>query len=79
MVLGDFLQEACHPPSGDCFDNHVDRDYHFLDVQPIAASMGAEVRLHNGYSLTKDVCDQQVEEILHALYRHKTIFFASKP
>lgn len=75
MVLqGDFLREVCHPPFGDCFDNHVDRDYHFLYVHPIAASMGAEVRLRNGYTLTS-LCDQQVNEIQHALYRHKMIFF----
>jgi taurine dioxygenase len=56
-------------PTG-MFDNSA-RPTRFIEVLPMAAAMGAEVRGVDLASLT----DEQFEEIEAALYRHKMIFF----
>jgi alpha-ketoglutarate-dependent taurine dioxygenase len=52
------------------FDNQA-RDYRHILAHPLAAAMGAEIR---GVDVAK-VTDAQFEEILHALFQHKMIFF----
>jgi alpha-ketoglutarate-dependent taurine dioxygenase len=52
------------------FDNYPAR-YRHIEAQPLAAAMGAEIR---DVDVTK-VTDEQAEEIRHALFRHKMIFF----
>jgi taurine dioxygenase len=52
------------------FDNYPAR-YRHIDATPLAAAMGAEL---SGVDVTK-LTDEQAEEIRHALYRHKMIFF----
>jgi taurine dioxygenase len=56
-------------PTG-CFDNHA-KDYTHIQAVPLAAAMGAEIRGAQIASLT----DAQFDEIRHALFRHKMIFF----
>jgi alpha-ketoglutarate-dependent taurine dioxygenase len=52
------------------FDNHSAR-YRHIEARPLAAAMGAEIR---GVDLTR-LEDAQFEEIRHALFRHKMIYF----
>jgi alpha-ketoglutarate-dependent taurine dioxygenase len=52
------------------FDNHSAR-YRHIEARPLAAAMGAEIR---GVDLTR-LEDVQFEEIRHALFRHKMIYF----
>ena len=52
------------------FDNQA-HDYRHIEAHPLAAAMGAEIR---GVDVAK-VTDAQFEEIRHALFRHKMIFF----
>ena len=52
------------------FDNRA-HDYRHILAHPLAAAMGAEIR---GVDVAK-VTDAQFEEIRHALFRHKMIFF----
>lgn len=56
-------------PTG-LFDNSP-RDYKNIEVVPLAAAMGAEIR---GVDLS-DLNDETFNEIQDALYRHKLIFF----
>jgi len=56
-------------PSG-LFDNKP-KDYKHIEVIPLAAAMGAEIR---GVELNK-VSDEAFKEIEDAVYRHKLIFF----
>lgn len=64
-------------PGRDCFDNHVLVDensipiYKHIEVHPIAAAMGAEIR---GVDL-KSMTEEQVREIKQALFHHKMVFF----
>lgn len=51
------------------FDNHAAK-YRHIEVQPIAAAMGAEVL---GVDVTR-ITDEQFAELRHALFRHKMIF-----
>lgn len=55
-------------PSG--FDNSA-ADYHHIEVVPLAAAMGAEVRGVQVAGLSGDA----FEEVRHAVFRHKMIFF----
>jgi taurine dioxygenase len=52
------------------FDNYPAR-YRHIQAQPLAAAMGVEI---SGVDVTK-LTEDQAEEIRHALYRHKMIFF----
>jgi len=52
------------------FDNHA-AGYRHIEARPLAAAMGAEIC---GVSVGA-VTDAQFEEIRHALFRHKMIFF----
>jgi alpha-ketoglutarate-dependent taurine dioxygenase len=52
------------------FDNYPAR-YRFIEAQPLAAAMGAEICDVDVTRLTEG----QTEEIKHALFRHKMIFF----
>jgi alpha-ketoglutarate-dependent taurine dioxygenase len=52
------------------FDNYPMR-YEHIEAAPLAAAMGAEIR---GVDITQ-LTDGQAEEIRHALFRHKMIFF----
>jgi alpha-ketoglutarate-dependent taurine dioxygenase len=52
------------------FDNNAAR-YRTLEAKPLAAALGAEI---SGVDVAK-ATDAQVEEIKHALYRHKMIYF----
>ena len=52
------------------FDNHA-RDYRHLEVRPLAAAMGAEVR---GVRVTA-LDAAAFEELRGALYRHKMLYF----
>ena len=52
------------------FDNNA-AQYRTLEAKPLAAALGAEI---SGVDVAK-VTDAQVEEIKHALYRHKMIYF----
>jgi len=52
------------------FDNYAAR-YEHIDAQPLASAMGAEIC---GVDVTK-ITAPQAEEIRHALFRHKMIFF----
>ncbi len=52
------------------FDNYPTR-YRHIEAQPLSAAMGAEIRAVDLTRLT----DPQVEEVKHALFRHKMIFF----
>src|SRR5215475_8774079 len=52
------------------FDNRA-HDYRHILAHPLAAAMGAEIR---GVDVAK-VTDAQFEEIRHALFQHKMIFF----
>ena len=55
-------------PSG--FDN-IAADYHHIEVIPLAAARGAEVRGVQVAGLSADA----IEEVRHAVFRHKMIFF----
>ncbi len=52
------------------FDNHA-KDYALIQAVPLAAAMGAEIQ---GVQIG-DLTDAQFEEIRHALFRHKMIYF----
>ena len=52
------------------FDNQA-RDYRHIQARPLAAAMGAEIR---GVDVAR-VTNEQFDEIQHALFRHKMIFF----
>ena len=52
------------------FDNRALR-YSHIEAQPLAAAMGAQI---GGVDLRRPT-DEQIEEIRHALFRHKMIFF----
>ncbi|HEU4623754.1 MAG TPA: TauD/TfdA family dioxygenase [Steroidobacteraceae bacterium] len=52
------------------FDNYPAR-YEHIEARPLAAAMGAEIC---GVDVTR-VSSEQAEEIRHALFRHKMIFF----
>jgi alpha-ketoglutarate-dependent taurine dioxygenase len=52
------------------FDNYA-KQYSHIEVVPLAAAMGAEIR---GLKLGRATA-AQIEEIQHALYRHKMVFF----
>ena len=52
------------------FDNHATR-YRHIEALPLAAAMGAEIR---GVRIGGET-PAQVEEIKHALFRHKMIYF----
>jgi alpha-ketoglutarate-dependent taurine dioxygenase len=52
------------------FDNHASK-YRHIEALPLAAAMGAEIR---GVDLAR-VTDAQFQEIRHALFRHKMIYF----
>jgi taurine dioxygenase len=52
------------------FDNAA-RAYRHVEALPLSAAMGAEIR---GVGLA-DLRDEQFEEIEHALFRHKMIYF----
>src|SRR5690348_15433130 len=56
-------------PSGK-FDNSA-RAYRHIEVRPLAAAMGAEIR---GVTIGRET-DAQFAEIEDALFRHKMIFF----
>lgn len=56
-------------PTG-MFDNHA-AAYRHIETRPLAAAMGAEIR---GVDLT-NLTAEQAEEIKHALFRHKMIYF----
>lgn len=58
-------------PSG--FDNSAAR-YRHIEVLPIAAAMGAEVR---GVQLA-GLGDDAFDEVRHALFRHKMVFFRNQ-
>src|SRR5580700_2060465 len=51
------------------FDNHA-APYKFIEVRPLSAAMGAEIR---GVQAA-EVTDAQFGEIRHALFRHKMIY-----
>src|SRR5277367_3969232 len=51
------------------FDNHAAK-YRHIEVRPLSAAMGAEVC---GVHAT-EIGDAQIEEISHALFRHKMIY-----
>lgn len=55
------------------FDNHAAR-YRHIEVQPIAAAMGAEVL---GVDVAR-ITDEQFAELRHALFRHKMIFLRNQ-
>jgi taurine dioxygenase len=55
------------------FDNHA-AQYESIVAKPLAAALGAEIC---GADVTK-LTEQQAEEIRHALFRHKVIFFRSQ-
>ena len=57
-----------HPAGG--FDNSA-RSYEHIEAVPLSAAMGAEIR---GVEIS-DLTDGQFEEIEHALFRHKMIYF----
>ena len=57
-----------HPSGG--FDNSAKR-YAQILATPLAAAMGAEI---GGVNLA-DLSDEAFEEIRHALFRHKMIYF----
>jgi alpha-ketoglutarate-dependent taurine dioxygenase len=57
-----------HPTGG--FDNSA-TDYQHIQVTPLAAAMGAEI---GGIDLAR-VSDDAFEDIQHALFRHKMIYF----
>ena len=52
------------------FDNHAAK-YRHIEAVPLAAAMGAEIR---GVRIGSETA-AQMEEIRHALYRHKMIYF----
>ena len=52
------------------FDNHAAK-YRSIEAKPLAAALGAEITGADVKSLT----DTQAEEIRHALFRHKMIYF----
>jgi alpha-ketoglutarate-dependent taurine dioxygenase len=52
------------------FDNHASK-YRHIEALPLAAAMGAEIR---GVDISR-VTDAQFQEIRHALFRHKMIYF----
>ncbi len=52
------------------FDNHASKYLH-IEALPLAAAMGAEIRGVNIPQIT----DAQFEEVRHALFRHKMIYF----
>ncbi|HEY8507853.1 MAG TPA: TauD/TfdA family dioxygenase [Steroidobacteraceae bacterium] len=52
------------------FDNHPAR-YRYIEARPLAAAMGAEIC---GVDVTR-LEEGQLEEIKHALFRHKMIYF----
>ena len=52
------------------FDNQA-QDYRHIQARPLAAAMGAEIR---GVDVAR-VSNEQFDEIQHALFRHKMIFF----
>jgi taurine dioxygenase len=52
------------------FDNNA-AQYRSITAQPLAASMGAEI---SGADVRK-LTDTQIQEIRHALFRHKMIYF----
>src|SRR4249919_1857983 len=52
------------------FDNHASK-YRHIKALPLAAAMGAEIR---GVDIA-NVSDAQFQEIRHALFRHKMIYF----
>ncbi len=56
-------------PTGQ-FDNHAAK-YRFMEARPLAAALGAEIRGAEVASLT----EAQFEEVRHALFRHKVIYF----
>ncbi len=56
-------------PTGQ-FDNHA-AQYRFMEARPLAAALGAEIRGVEVASLT----EAQFEEVRHALFRHKVIYF----
>ncbi|MBV1904814.1 MAG: TauD/TfdA family dioxygenase [Pseudomonadales bacterium] len=58
-----------HHPFG-IFDNSA-KDYQHIKAEPLAAAMGAEIL---GVNLA-DVSDEAFQEIQHALFRHKMIYF----
>ncbi len=56
-------------PTGQ-FDNHA-AQYRHIEARPLAAALGAEISGVDAAQLT----DAQFEEIRHALFRHKMIYF----
>ncbi len=56
-------------PTGQ-FDNHAAK-YRYIEAKPLAAALGAEIRGADAASLT----EAQFEEVRHALFRHKVIYF----
>ncbi len=56
-------------PTGQ-FDNHA-AAYRHIEAKPLAAALGAEIRGVDAASLT----EAQFEEVRHALFRHKVIYF----
>src|SRR3984957_18415680 len=52
------------------FDNHA-AEYQHIQVRPLSAAMGAEICNVQAAEVT----DAQFEEIRHALFRHKMIYF----
>jgi len=52
------------------FDNYPARN-RYIEVRPLSAAMGAEICAVDVAKLT----DNQAEEVRHALFRHKMIFF----
>ena len=55
------------------FDNHA-ASYRSIEAKPLAAALGAEILGVNVATLA----DTQCEEIQHALFRHKMIFFRAQ-
>jgi taurine dioxygenase len=64
------MQTLLRPHPSGCFDN-APAEYRHIEVLPLAAAMGAEVR---GIDLA-DPAEPAFEEVRHALFRHKMIFF----
>ncbi len=56
-------------PTGQ-FDNHAAK-YRYIEARPLAAALGAEIRGVEVASLT----EAPFEEVRHALFRHKVIYF----
>lgn len=55
------------------FDNHA-AAYRHIEARPLAAAMGAEI---DGVDIPR-LTDAQFEEIRHALFRHKMIYFRNQ-